>query len=136
MKQSTAIRIATYMLKYPERTNWDAKNTKPWRTKLLKLVRNGISLRKATICKIEMMEITNSLSKSECPSSLPIAMSVETAKALVNTFRLEAAKSFMSHKRDKRKSSTRVEKAKATLMQEPKEMATTATPGEVDIIVV
>jgi len=136
MKQKTAIRIATYMLRYPEKTNWNAKNTKPWRTKLLKLVRNGISLRKATICKIEMMEITNSLSKSECPSSLPIAMNIETAKALVNAFRLEAAKSFMSHKRDKRKSGTKIEKAKATLMQEPKEMVTTAAPGEIGIIVV
>jgi hypothetical protein len=77
-----------------------AKKIKPMRTKLLKIVRAGIVLKKVDIHNMPMFEIENSISKSQSPRHTLIATSLNTAKMIVNVYRLETAKLLAPHKKD------------------------------------
>lgn len=86
--------------KYPA-VIWTRKNSKPLKTKLLKIVKDGIKLRPIDIHGIPMFEIECTVSKCSIPRQTICKMSLSDVKQLVRTFRIEAAKELCPKKTKK-----------------------------------
>jgi hypothetical protein len=83
--------------KYPS-VIWTRKNSKPLKTKLLKIVKNGIRLHSIQVCGIPMFEIECNISKCSVPRQIICKMSLSEVKQLARTLRLTAAKELCPKK--------------------------------------
>ena len=99
INNNNLLKTVIKMAKKKKQTNVWIPTGKPWKTSLLKMVRNGIKMYPTKVAGIDMHVINCSISrKTSIPPQTLFAGHIQNARTIVQEYRLRAAKEIHTSK--------------------------------------